>query len=194
VPPKQKITKNMVLKAGFDIARRDGIESVNSRSIAEALSCSTQPIFSCFATMEELRKGVFDFACDKCVDEILEHENSPDLLNLSTKWYINLMRNEPHLYKLLYFSNGFSQGSFHGLISNYTSNQVIISKLRNMYDLEAPIGEDILLRVFALLHGIGALITFNNLEMDDAEIANMVKRTAADMTRCAKAEDRSIRQ
>ncbi len=66
--------------------------------------------------------------------------------------------------------------------------------MQSLYDLEAPICEDILLRVFALLHGIGALITFNNIEITDDEIADMVKRTAADLVRCAKTGDGSARQ
>ena len=188
MPPKQKISKEMILEVGYDIARREGIEKVNSRNIAKELSCSTQPIFSSFPTMEELRKGIFDYTCQKFVNEVLTNENDPNFLKLSTKWYLNLLRNEPSLYKFLYFSDGFEQGELQELISRYTSNDVILSKMRSLYMLSEDVCKGILMRAFALLHGIGALVFFNSFEISDEEISDMVKRTVSEMVRCTQEE------
>lgn len=186
MPPKQKITKDMVLEAGYELARTEGIESVNSRNIAKVLSCSTQPIFSSFPTMEELRKAVFDFACSKFSKEVLANKDNSNFLSLSTNWYLNLLRNEPNLYRLLYFSDGFERGILNELIVRYASNRAILSELQNLYSFDEHICENILLRAFAFLHGIGALVFFNSFEISDKEIADMVKQTVADMVRCAQ--------
>ena len=44
--PKQKITREMVIEAAFDIARREGMEKVIVKNIADKLGCSVQPIYS----------------------------------------------------------------------------------------------------------------------------------------------------
>lgn len=186
MPPKQKITREMILEAGIQLARKNGIDNVNSRNVAKELSCSTQPVFSQFATMEELRKGVFDYACDMFVDEVLQNADNPDFLRLSTLWYINLMRNEKNLYTLLYFSSGFDNGRLTDvLIGNFKSNRMMIEKMQKDYSLDEIACQDILIRAFSCLHGIGSLITFNNFEISDNEISDLLKRTVRDMVQGA---------
>lgn len=183
MPPVKKITKNMILETGFELARKNGIEAVNSRNIAKALNCSTQPVFSHFKTMKDLRKGIFDFSCDKFVNEVLQNSNNPNFLNLTTKWYINLLRNEKKLYKMLYFSSGFSENPLMNLFLSYESNKQIILKMQMDYLLSKEQCLDILLRSFAVLHGIGSLIAFNDFTISDDEIVNIVKRTVIDMVK-----------
>ena len=62
MPPKAKITKDMILHTVLDITRETGFETVNARSIAGKLQCSTRPIFTCYENMEELKKDFLDFA------------------------------------------------------------------------------------------------------------------------------------
>ena len=68
MPPKQRITREMILERSFAMFSREGMEAVNARSVAKALNCSTQPIFSYFSGMEDLKnaleqkaKETFDF-------------------------------------------------------------------------------------------------------------------------------------
>ena len=56
MPPKAKISKEMILNTVLDITRESGFETVNARSIANKLQCSTRPIFTCYENMEELKK------------------------------------------------------------------------------------------------------------------------------------------
>lgn len=184
MPPKQKITQQMILDAGYDIAKRKGIENVNSRNISKLLSCSTQPIFSCFSTMDELKKSVFNFALKKIVNDGIEYVNSNkslDYLDLSIQWYLKLLRNEPHLYKLIYFSNGYSNGTSKDFLLRYTSNDKVLSKMQVQYMISLDACKDILFRSYTLLHGIGTLVFFNGLEISDEEIINMIKQTVSEM-------------
>ena len=56
MPPKPKITKDMILNTVLKITREMGFEAVNARSVAGRLECSTRPIFTCYKNMEELKK------------------------------------------------------------------------------------------------------------------------------------------
>jgi AcrR family transcriptional regulator len=58
MPPKVRVTKEEIINAAFEIVRRSGPQALNARNVATALNCSTQPIFSNFASMEELQEAV----------------------------------------------------------------------------------------------------------------------------------------
>ena len=57
MPPKVRITKEEIIRTALDLVRQSGAEAINARAIANALLCSTQPIFSNFETMEELENA-----------------------------------------------------------------------------------------------------------------------------------------
>ena len=73
MPPKVRITKESIVATAVDLVRRDGAGAINARTIAKELNCSTQPVFSNFATMEELRLAVVD-AADTLYREYTEQE------------------------------------------------------------------------------------------------------------------------
>jgi AcrR family transcriptional regulator len=58
MPPKAKVTSADIVQTAIELIRQNGEGAVNARSIAAALNCSTQPIFSNFTTMEELQAAV----------------------------------------------------------------------------------------------------------------------------------------
>ena len=62
MPPKAKITKAMILDTVLNITKETVFETVNARSIAGKLQCSTRPIFTCYENMDELKKESLEFA------------------------------------------------------------------------------------------------------------------------------------
>ena len=58
MPPKVKVTKEAIINAAMDIVRENGAAALNARAVAARLDCSTQPIFSNYNNMEELRADV----------------------------------------------------------------------------------------------------------------------------------------
>ncbi len=64
MPPRVKITKDEIIRAGLDIIRKDGVSALNARSVSASLGCSTQPLFSNFSSMEELEGAITVAAYD----------------------------------------------------------------------------------------------------------------------------------
>ena len=52
MPPKAKVTKDMIIDAAFEVARESGVENINARTVAKKLNCSTQPVMYHFETIE----------------------------------------------------------------------------------------------------------------------------------------------
>ena len=55
MPPKKRITKELILQKAFEIIHEEGIESLNARYLAKQLNCSTMPIFQSFQDMRDLK-------------------------------------------------------------------------------------------------------------------------------------------
>ena len=58
MPPRVKVTKDMIVRAALDIIREEGHDKVSVRSIAEKLGCSTQPVLYSYGTMDEIWEDV----------------------------------------------------------------------------------------------------------------------------------------
>lgn len=186
MPPRQRITKELLLEHAFQIAESKGICAVTSRSVAELAGCSIQPVFSHFSTMEELRQATFDYACSKFVDEVLAFENQPDFFAKVVSWTIDLARNRPYLYRLVYLSGGFRGENLMESMLAYESNQRMIAKMTERYGLDVEKCRDILMRSCFFVLGIVTMICENHFSYTDEQIFQMVKQTVADMVQGAK--------
>ena len=182
MPPKQKITKEELLDCAFRITQQKGISAVTSRSVASLAGCSIQPVFSHFPTMEILRQETFQYACRRFMDEVLVFKGQPGFPALVSKWTLDLARNRPNLYKLLYLSDGFPHTSMAEMMMQFESNQEMISAMETNFGLSQKDCQTILVRSCLLLTGICTMICLNHIEISDEEALTMVSETVQDMT------------
>ena len=104
MPPKVKITKEQIVQTALFLLRQNGEGAINARSIAEALGCSTQPIFSNFATMEELQIAVIDAAYHLYfgfLQREVESGKYPQYKAFGMA-YVRFAKEEKELFKLLF--------------------------------------------------------------------------------------------
>ena len=59
MPPRTRITREMITDAAVAVIRRKGFENVNARSVAGELHCSTQPVMYHFATIDALKRAAY---------------------------------------------------------------------------------------------------------------------------------------
>ena len=104
MPPKTKITKKDIINTSVDLVRSNGKDSINARSIASALNCSTQPIFSNFSSMEELDEAIIKASYEIYISFIKNEVASgkyPKYKSFGMA-YIRFAKEEKELFKLLY--------------------------------------------------------------------------------------------
>ena len=58
MPPKKKFSREQIIDKAFEIAKKEGIESITARRIAEELKCSVAPIYFNFKDIEHLKQAV----------------------------------------------------------------------------------------------------------------------------------------
>lgn len=100
--PKQRITKEMVVEAAFEIAREKGIDHVLVKNIAEKLGCSVQPIYSYCSNMEELKKDMRKRISVFFQEYMATHIDNKDFFKSMGKAYLLLLKEEPNLFEAYY--------------------------------------------------------------------------------------------
>jgi len=173
MPPKAKISRDMIIDAAYEIVRESGEENINARNIAEKLGCSTQPVLYVFKTMDEIRECVYQKA-DEYHSEYLmkidEPENNPMLA--IGKNYIRFGADEKHLFKLLFQSNAFS-GRMQGLIDDERLIPVLQAMGAQM-GMDVSSVKEYFTCVFYPVHGIASLLANNSMEYNEAEYENVL--------------------
>lgn len=102
MPPKQRITREMILERSFVMFSQEGMEAVNARSVAKALNCSTQPIFSYFSGMEDL-KNALEMKAKETFDAVLaDISEGGDPIVRICEAYVRFAACEPRLFAHLF--------------------------------------------------------------------------------------------
>ena len=73
MPPRVKVSKEDVITACLNMVRECGADALNARALATYIGCSTQPIFSNYSSMTELKQEVLK-AADSIYQDFLRRE------------------------------------------------------------------------------------------------------------------------
>lgn len=168
MPPKAKITKDMILHTVLDITRETGFETVNARSIAGKLQCSTRPIFTCYENMEELKKDFLDFAYEYYLQYVSSFSSSEQvmpslLLPLS---YIEFAAKETHLFKLLFMNDMDLNMAEAKDFYNEADNEKRAAAFSETIGVELERAKVIFLDLFLYTHGIAVLTAAKKISFD----------------------------
>ena len=102
MPPKSRIEREEILNRAFELARREGFESLTARGLAASLGCSTQPIYDAFTDRKALEAAAagraFAFMLRR-MRENPEPDVPPDAA--TALGYIRFALEEGHLFRLI---------------------------------------------------------------------------------------------
>ena len=164
MPPHVKILKEDIVDAAIRCVRRSGADAINARSIAEELGCSTQPIFSNFTDMSELRLAVMNKA-DKLIREFIDREMKtgkyPEY-KASGMAYIRFAKEEAELFKLLYMRDRTKD--------NNNVDESLFDEMKELVSLQTGLnGEKSKMfhfEMWTVVHGLATMIATDYLSLD----------------------------
>lgn len=187
MPPKPRITREMILQAAFAIAREAGIGAVNARSVSARLGCSTQPVLYCFAGMEELRQEVYRMADEMHSQYLmcLAPEQDP-LISLGLN-YIRFAREERELFRLLFQSDGFG-GRGIGELMDMEELAPVLGILAQEAGLSMEQSRRAFLMLLMLVHGWASMLANNTMEYDEEQIVPTLEMAFMGMVGMMKQE------
>lgn len=181
MPPKQILTKDMILSAAIELTKASGFESVNARSLAQKLGCSTRPIYSCYSNMDDLKRDAYQLAVSNLVATGANHINNEADYIAYNMLYIQFAKNEFNLFKLIYLSNQFESDEHDSLIEVHEVSKVIHERLAQIYLLSPTQSLNLFKKVWYFMHGMAVMLATNSIKLEDSEIERMFKELIHDV-------------
>ena len=175
MPARVKATKEMIIDAAFEIARETGAENINARTVSEKLNCSTQPVMYHFATIEELKRAVYEKADGYHSEYLMKISNDPDgaMLGIGLN-YIRFAIEEPHLFRFLFQSDFFGGSTMLELI-DADELMPVLSAMQETLGMRMEQTKKVFLTVFLFAHGYASIIANNSLEYDEELINSQLE-------------------
>ena len=167
MPPKSKVNLTAIVKAGFELVRREGAEALNARSIAAELGCSTQPVMYHFSTMAALRDAIYRSADDWHSQYLMVPEpNADPLLSIGLR-YIRFGAEERHLFRFLFQSDKYAHMDIRQLLAEYDE---ALTPIYTVLQAEAGCSPGqcrvIFAQLFITAHGLASLLANNAMNYD----------------------------
>lgn len=171
MPPKQRITREMILEKSFAMFCKDGMEAVNARSVAKALNCSTQPIFSYFAGMDDLKKALEQKALETFEATIAAAGEGGDPLEACCLAYVRFAQEQPRLLSHLFLRNAVEGDSdFNGEMFA----RLEAAEMENG-GLDGEQARELCRHMWVFAHGMAALRAVGKVDFSDDRVSEMIR-------------------
>ena len=174
MPPKAKITKEMIVEEAFQIARTQGADKITARSIAQRLQCSTQPVLYYFATVEEIKEAVYQRADAYHSHWLMDSADDDGMLGIGIR-YVRFAAEERNLFHLLFQPGAFSGASLNNLVSSEELNP-IIQALRQETGVTEDAAREIFSTLFVFVHGYASLLANNEMKLEEDQLTLSLKK------------------
>ena len=172
MPPKVRITKEEIVNAALEIVRESGAESINARTVAARLQCSTQPVFSNFASMEELRLAAVQQAM-AVYEQYCKRESESGrypAYKASGMAYIRFAREEKELFRLLFMR----ERAGHTIPEELDIGLRAVATVQHATGLDSDAAKLFHLEMWAFVHGIAAMLATGYLDLSGELISQML--------------------
>jgi len=173
--PKQRITKETVINAAFEIARKEGMEQVMVKAIAEKIGCSVQPIYSYCKNMEELRQEVACRAKSFIKEYVASHMDAGDPFRSTGRAYIQLTKDEPHLFKIFILHKRDGISSLDDLYRT-EADEKIPAFIAEKLNISAAQARQLHLDMLIYTIGIGTIFSVSTPGISSEEIFSQQER------------------
>ena len=186
MPPKARITREMIVEAGLAVTREQGIEQVSARTVSQRLGCSTQPVMYHFARIEDMKRAIYRRADELHTAFITAVGDGNPMLAIGLN-YIRFAQTEKQLFRLLFQSDGFGGKCVAELIEA-PELEPVLTVLRSMPGVSPPRVREVFRTLFLFAHGYASMFANNSLAYDETAIAADLERVFAGAVQIAKEE------
>ncbi len=175
MPPKAKVTKEMVIDAAFEVARAGGVEHVNARRVSKKLGCSTQPVMYHFGTIEDLKKAVYEKTGRFHTEYLMNVPPRENVLLGIGLNYIRFAVEEPNLFRCLFQSGFADQSSLPEMIDSQEMEPVL-SAMGEAMGLDRAQTKEVFITLAMFVHGYASITVGNCLEYREEDAAAHLER------------------
>lgn len=171
--PKNKFTREEMMAAAVQVVRKNGAASLTAKSLAEELGTSTQPVFTCFGTMDTAKAEVYA-AVEQMFDNYLAEglKEKISFFGFGMQ-YIRFVREEPELYRLLFLMRPDDLGT--GAFATMRHMQELVRpSLVETYHISEQEADHYFRDLWLVVHSLSTLIVTSECPYSDKEIGQIL--------------------
>ena len=174
MPTKIKISKDMILDAAFEIVRKDGMEKLSNRELANKLKCSIRPIYYQFENVEEMQKELYlkieqyfyKFILENMVEEIPKYKQ----VGIN---YIKFAKKEKKLFQTLFMTDvGLTPDAF--VLKAGEDYKEIEKFIKISANIKEEDIKDFHTKMWIFCHGIATLVANDTIKLTDNQIQDLL--------------------
>lgn len=177
---KTQISKDIILQSALHMLIRDGYASINIKTLAKEIGCSTQPIVWHFDNMDGLRTALAQYAREYANQKMRPTgDNAVAAFEQMGKAFVEIAVKEPNLFRFLNLNENKSksENSFEAIITNKNNAEMIQSISEYLGIPEENVGR-YLQNTMIYAHGIATLVATNVITATEEEMMMMINRAA----------------
>ena len=185
MPPRVRFQKEDIAKAALDIARESGIGAVTAREVAKRLKMSVGPIFTCYDSMEQLKRDVFEAAKNIHRERLKQglKEKIP-FLGVGMQ-YIAFAKEEPQLYRLLFLTK--PDGAVGSAAESLKMAQELVREsLMRIYNIDAFKADCYFRDLWLVVLSFSTLIVTGDCPYTDEEISAVLAEVSLSVCKAYK--------
>lgn len=155
------------------VARERGINGLTAKTMADELGISTQPVFTAFGSMDEVKREVYAAAVS-VYDEYTElglKEKIP-FLGVGMQ-YIQFARQEPELYRLLFLTQA-QENEYSAVKSMQHLQELVRPTLICIYHITAEEADLYFRDLWFVVHSLATLIVTGDCPYSDQKIGEIL--------------------
>ena len=175
MPAAKKVSKDEIVDAAVEVLRDGGFSSINARSVAKKLGCSTQPIYFSFKNMDELKsaltKRAIEMHTQRVRNSLHVHEGNDSRYSSYGMGFIKFAAEEKQLFRWLYL-DGKQLGPH--------QNDILLTEVIRVIQEEYGYSEDVARRLHQDMiyfsYGLAILANTDHLYLTDEELRETFRR------------------
>ena len=170
---KSIIDKKTLLKVAVNMVEKDGIESINARSLATHAGISTKPIYRLYTSLDLLKTDVNDIIKKEYDDFIIKRVDNKNALITVCVAYIEFAQMHKNYFRSMFLSHNLNWKSVDDVL-NEKWNQGAIINLVNKQGYTFDSAKELFMHVWLYSNGLATLISTNAINIDDKEIIKRI--------------------
>ncbi|MDE7339167.1 MAG: TetR family transcriptional regulator [Lachnospiraceae bacterium] len=179
MPSSPKIPKETILKHALEMLIQDGYSSINIKTLAKKIGCSTQPISWHFGHMENFRSALTEYALHYANEKMLSASERMTAFSNAGIGYIDIAVDEPNLFRYLYMSgeSGYHAGGF-DILTTADENSVTVKQIAEHARIPVDKVNDFFKNTIIYAHGLACFIVSGLIKATKEELYAMVNQGA----------------
>ena len=177
---KITISKEVILETALKMLIRDGYASVNVKTLAAEIGCSTQPIVWHFENMEGFRKALALYALEYARPKQTSKDAAKQFENLGSS-FVRMAVREPNLFRFLYLDlspnvKPYKLSDF----SDRINGNNMIGKISEKTGLSVKQTESCIQNTIIYSHGLATMIATGAFKVSEKKAMSMIKKVSED--------------